>query len=405
ARVAVMDIALPLAGLMALWLGMMRLVERAGLIRSVARLLRPVLCRLFPDVPPDHPAMGSMVMNLSANMLGLNNAATPLGLRAMRDLEQLNRARGTATDAMCTFLALNTSSVQLIPATAVAVLAAAGSKAPTAIVGTALAATAVSTAVGIVSVKLLEKTPWFRLSAPRGSRETFSEEPSGEETPSKGASEPRERASRGWRRALPWALAAGFLALLVRQTAAGIHGGAPPGMAAVQAVSALAIPFLLAFLPLYAAVRGLPVYEEFVEGAKEGFQVSLRIIPYLVAMLVAIRIFRAGGGVEWLSRMLGPALAAIGFPADLLPMALTRPLSGSAAIGLFSDLATRLGPDHLVTRMGGTLLGSTETTLYVAAIYFGAVGVKRVRHAVLAGLLADLAGILASVWICRAMWG
>jgi spore maturation protein B len=173
----------------------------------------------------------------------------------------------------------------------------------------------------------------------------------------------------------------------------------------MNAVSVLAVPFLLALFPLYAALRRVPVYEEFVEGAKEGFQVAVKIIPFLVAMLVAIGMFRAAGGVDLLTRGLQPLLGWAGFPPELLPMALTRPLSGSATIGLFADLAHTLGPDHLVTRMGGTLLGSTETTLYVLAVYFGAVGIRRARHAVAAGLLADLAGIIASVLLCRWMWG
>ncbi|HNQ91214.1 MAG TPA: spore maturation protein [Verrucomicrobiota bacterium] len=162
---------------------------------------------------------------------------------------------------------------------------------------------------------------------------------------------------------------------------------------------------MLAFFPLYAALRGVPVYEEFVQGAKEGFEVVVRIIPYLVAMLVAVGTFRAAGCIDWLSRLLQPALDLARFPAELLPMALTRPLSGSATIGLFADLVNTLGPDHLVSRMGGTILGSTETTFYVIAVYFGAVGVRRTRHAVAAGLLADAAGIAASVLVCRMMFG
>jgi spore maturation protein SpmA len=405
AKTAVMEIALPLIGLTALWLGVMRLAEQAGMVRALARGLRPLLRRLFPDVPADHPAMGSMLMNLAANMIGLTNAATPLGLRAMTDLEKLNRRPGAATNAMCTFLAINTSSVQLIPTTAIALLAAAHSASPTAIVGTALLATSCSTAVGIAAVKLLERLPGYRLP------------PQPESQPPAAAADhlaPEDAGacaagSRGKLCAVVGTLLLiGFFAVLMVRA---IHGGeASPAeptlfLRVMNSISLLAVPFMLAFFPLYAAARGVRVYEEFVEGAKEGFHVAVRIIPYLVAMLVAVGMFRSAGGVDLLTRVLKPALDWMQFPPELLPLALTRPLSGSASIALFADLIKSLGPDHLVSRMGGTLLGSTETTLYVVAVYFGAVGVQRARHAIAAGLLADLAGIIASVVICRLVFG
>lgn len=415
AKTAVLEIALPLVGITALWLGMMRLAEKAGMIQSLARLLRRPLRRLFPEVPADHPAMGSMLMNMAANMIGLTNAATPLGLRAMQDLERLNPHPGTATNAMCTFLAINTSSLQLLPMTAISILAAKGSANPSAIVSTALLATACSTAVGITAVKLLERARGFRLperdaeTRPAPAEGTMSPAdalaPNADPPASPALAAPRPLSL--WARLLLAAFLAAFLFLfgqLLSQPAAE-PASATGFVRFMNAFSILAIPFFLAGLPLYAALRRVPVYEEFVEGAREGFQVAVRIIPFLVAMLVAIRMFREAGGVEIITQHLGPALAWIGFPSDLLPMALTRPLSGSATIGLFADLADTLGPDHLVTRMAGTLLGSTETTLYVAAVYFGAVGIRRVRHAVAAGLLADLAGIIASVAICRLMWG
>jgi spore maturation protein B len=186
-------------------------------------------------------------------------------------------------------------------------------------------------------------------------------------------------------------------------------GQAEPGsslfLRVMDSISLLAIPFFLGVFPLYAVFRGVRVYEEFVEGAKEGFQVAVRIIPFLVAVLVAIGMFRGAGGIDLLTRMLEPILDLLKFPAELVPLSLTRPLSGSASIGLFSDLVRTFGPDHTITRMGGTILGSTETTLYVVAVYFGAVGVRRTRHAVAAGLLADLAGIIASVVVCRLVFG
>lgn len=405
AKTAVMTIALPLIGLTALWLGVMRLAERAGMIQALARALRPALRWLFPDVPADHPAMGSMLLNLAANMIGLTNAATPLGLRAMNDLEKLNRHPGTATNAMCTFLALNTSSVQLLPTTAIGILAAAGSTQPTAIVGTALLATLCSTVVGVVAVKGLQNRRAFRLPAPAV--------PSvGPVAPAETDSAPDTPATAG-PQPVRWAGTAvlvflGFFVWLFWRTLTTPVAGAESESGFVRvmnAVSVLAIPFFLGFFPLYAALRRVPVYEEFVEGAKEGFHVAVRIIPYLVAMLVAVGMFRAAGGIELLARGLGPVLGWAGFPVDLLPMVLMRPLSGGATIGLFSELVSAHGPDSLVSRMGATVLGSTETTLYVVAVYFGAVGVRRTRHAVAAGLLADLAGVVASVAICQAVFG
>lgn len=416
-------IALGLIGIMALWLGVMRLAEKAGLVQRIARGLRPIMRRLFPDVPSEHPAMGSMVMNMSANMLGLGNAATPLGLRAMRDLESLNPRPGVATNAMCTFLAINTSSVQLIPATAIAILAASGSTRPTAIVGTALLATLCAASVAIISVKLLEKLPIFRISPPdhrtkteQDFRKTEIKEEAGINDPGSSNSivsqEPAKPLSiLGFIALIGLALL--FIALFVRMVAPTWFGIAmAPGVAAqnvfvrsVNALSILAIPFLLSFFPLYAAARGVKVYDEFVEGAKEGFGVILKIIPFLVTMLVAIGMFKGAGGIDLLSRLLSPILMPLQFPTDLLPLALMRPLSGSATLALLTDIVHRLGPDNIVSLTAATIYGSTETTFYVAAVYFGAVGIKHTRHAIPAGLLADLTGVIASVIICRAVLG
>lgn len=402
-KTAVMTLALPLAGVMALWLGVMRLAEKSGLMHALAKLLRPLMTRLFPDVPAEHPAMGSMIMNMAANMLGLANAATPLGLRAMQDLEKLNPRPGTATNAMCTFLALNTSSVQLIPASAVAILAAAGSVQPTAIIGTALIATLCSTAVGLIAVKSLEKLPFYKLPPVTATdevakRKEDADQPDSLTTP---APEPL-----GWRSRLLLSIFGVFFLYLVWQTASAGYDGDRGWFASyVEALSILAIPFLLSFFPLYAALRSVPVYEEFVEGAKEGFQVALRIIPFLVAILVAIGMFRGAGGIDMLSRALDPALKFVGFPAELLPMALMRPLSGSGSLGIFSELVATHGPDSILARMAGTIMGSTETTFYVLAVYFGSVAIRRTRHAVPAGLLADTAGIAASIIVCRIVFG
>lgn len=405
-------IAMGLIGIMSLWLGIMRLAERSGLVQVIARGLRPLTAKLFPDVPPEHPAIGSIVMTIAANMLGLSNAATPLGLKAMGHLDSLNERPGTATNAMCTFLAISTSSVQLIPATAIAILSSAGSSDPTAIIGTALIATSCAAVAGIVSVKLLEKLPIFRLGPVPVSGPAKAEIEADSSSP---LAEPPPLTPLGI--LILFAFFAGFIWIgcnaysspLVQSAAAShqVHQGSSfmqVFTAIIGAVSILAIPFLLSFFPLYAALRKVKVYEEFVEGAKEGFQVAVRIIPFLVAILVAVGMFRAVGGIEIISKYLGPKLDLIGFPTDLLPIVLVRPLSGSATTGLFAELVKNCGPDSLISRTAGTILGSTETTFYVIAVYFGSVAVKRTRHAVLAGLTADLTGVIASVIVCRLMF-
>ena len=399
AKTAVMTIALPLAGVMALWLGIMRLADKSGLMHALARALRPLMTRLFPDVPADHPAMGSMIMNMSANMLGLANAATPLGLRAMQDLEKLNPRPGTATNAMCTFLALNTSSVQLIPASAVAILAAAGSVQPTAIIGTALVATLCSTLAGLTAVKTLEKLPFYQLPPVSPADEAAKKTEAAASPEPVTAAPPVPLAL--WSRLILAAFGVFFLFLLWRTAGQGYDGDRGWFASYVTAISLLAIPFLLSFFPLYAVLRRVPVYEEFVEGAKEGMQVALRIIPFLVAILVAIGMFRGAGGIDLISRALDPVFQVVGFPAELLPMALMRPLSGSGSLGIFSELVATHGPDSLLARMAGTIMGSTETTFYVLAVYFGSVAIRRTRHAVPAGLIADFTGIVASIAICR----
>lgn len=386
----VMTIVLALIPIMALWLGIMRLAERSGLIQVLARAIRPVMSRLFPDVPSGHPAMGSMVMNMAANLLGLGNAATALGLRAMSDLEKLNRTPGTATNAMCTFLAINTSSIQLIPMTTVAILAAAGSVQPTAIIGTSLFATTCSTLVGLVAVKFFERLPGFRLP-------TITTEPALCTEREEASDEAAPLSLTG--KALLLAFVLLFVFWFGQQMLK--PSTEPVFIRAVSTVSVLAIPFLIAFFPLYAALRRISVYEEFVEGAKEGFNVAVRIIPYLVAILVAVGMLRAVGGIDLLSKGLAPLLDFVGLPPDLLSIILVRPLSGSATTGLFTELVKTAGPDSLVARMAGTILGSTETTFYVIAVYFGSVAIRRTRHAIAAGLTADLAGVIAAILVCK----
>src|SRR5512133_3899794 len=353
AEFAVMRTALPLVGIMALWLGIMRLAERAGMVAMLARALRPLMRRLFPDVPPEHPAMGSMLMNMAANMLGLGNAATPLGLRAMRDLEALNPHPGTATNAMCTFLAINTCSIQLIPVTAIAILAANKSTNPTAIVGTTLMATAIGATTAVTMAKLLQNLPVFRVkssSAPLVAKATT--EASAQ--PDKVLVKEAEGLAplQWWGKLIMSLFGAFFLFLLVRMMFPALLGQAPGDQGPtpslfirfVDSLSRLSIPLLLCLFPLYAALRKVKVYEEFVDGAKEGFDVGVRIIPYLVAILVAIGMFRAAGGIDLLGSVLKPVMLAVGFPHELLPMVLMRPLSGSGTLGIFAELVKQFGP-------------------------------------------------------------
>ena len=414
-------IAIGLIGIMAMWLGAMRIAEKAGIIQSISKFLKPVLKWLFPDVPENHPAMGSMVMNIAANMLGLSNAATPLGLRAMKDLQSLNPNPNVATNAMCTFLAINTSSVQLIPMTAIAVLAAAGSLNPTAIVGTSLIATLFSTIAGVGSAKIMEKWRIFKIQPSKDNNlnqvKTEADSNSAKESattdnnappvlPSDSQSPPLSKTKKCFIYLLILLFLFAFFRIAFPKyfDSTSLFSREPLFVRIVNAISLLAIPFLLSWFTLTAALKGIKVYEEFIQGAREGFDVAIRIIPYLVAILVAIGMFRGAGGIELLSSILKPVLDKLGFPVELLPMALLRPLSGSATLGIFSDIVKQCGADSLVARMAGTLYGSTETTFYVIAVYFGSVNIRRTRHSIAAGLIADFVGIVAAVIVCRALF-
>jgi spore maturation protein SpmA len=380
------NIALGLIGIMALWLGVMKVAEDAGLITIIAKALKPITTRLFPDVPADHPAMGSMIMNISANMLGLGNAATPFGLKAMEELDQLNPKKGTATNAMCTFLAINTAGMTLIPATAIAIRASAGSSDPAIIIGTSLFGAFCATVAGLTAVKILEKFP-IR----------------------KGELGTRFRKSL---KAFTILLALIALAVLIIFSGLGSLVGSVFSFVTpdlfkriIQIFSTVAIPLLIILFIGYGAIKKVKVYEQFVEGAKEGFQIAVRIIPYLVAMLMAIGIFRAGGAMEWLIYILRPMTDFIGMPAEALPMALMRPLSGSGSLGIMAEIMAVHGPDSFIGILVSTFFGSTETTFYVLAVYFGAVNVKNTRHALPAGLIADVSGILGAVFIVKLLFG
>jgi len=391
------ELAIGLVGAMALWLGLARIAEEAGLMGAISRALRPVMGRLFPDVPPGHPAMGAMVMNLSANIMGLGNAATPLGIKAMQELDRLNPKKGEATDAMCLFLAINTSSVTLLPLGVIAVRSSAGASDPSGILLPSVLATTVSTSVAILSAKLLARI-YSRMERPplEGPSETLRSPGDGGD---KAEDELAAPGAYGWRR---WLLPAfsglfvgGMIVEGVRRFSAG-QGAA----GALSALTNWLIPFLMGVLVVYGMSRRLAVYESVCEGAKEGFQVALGIIPFLVAILVAIGMFRASGALDLLTRASAPFTHLVGMPPETVPLALVRPLSGAGAFGIMSDIVAR-APDSMAAFVASIMQGSTDTTFYILAVYFGSVQVTRVRYSVVAGLLADAAGILASVLMGR----
>ncbi len=379
AAAGAVELALGLVGVMTLFLGLMKVAENGGLLRVIARLIRPLMTRLFPDVPTDHPAMGAMILNLSANALGLGNAATPFGIRAMQELNRLNPHPGTATDAMALFLAVNTSSVTLLPTGVIALRAAAGSADPAGILPTTLFATACSTATAILAAKMFAKL------APRGPLPPAPEPP---------LPEAAEVTKRDVEAAYP--LWASLLAL------AAVLALIPVTVAFGRSLSPWIMPGLMAGFLLFGLCRRVPVYESFVDGAKEGFQVAVKIIPYLVAILVAVGMLRASGAMDALISVLEPWTARVGLPAVALPMALMRPLSGSGAFAILASVINdpAIGPDSYAGYLVSTIQGSTETTFYVMAVYFGAVQIRRVRHALAAGIAADVAGVFAAVIAC-----
>jgi spore maturation protein SpmA len=375
------DLAIGLVGVMTLFLGLMKVAEAGGMLQILARLIRPLMVRLFPDVPADHPAMGAMILNLSANLLGLGNAATPFGIRAMQELDRLNPQKGTATNAMALFLAINTSSVTLLPTGVIALRDAAGSANAAAILPTTLFATICSTAVAILAAKLYQR--WATPQA------VFEPVATPEEAVHTGSD-----LSDGQAQGYPlWVCTLALLALIGMVPLAVLYG---------KNVSPWIIPGLLAFFIGFGAVRRVRVYEVLVEGAKEGFQVALRIIPYLVAILVAVAMLQASGVMGAFVSWLGPLTSKFGLPAEALPMALMRPLSGSGAYGIMTAIIKdpAIGPDSYIGYLVCTLQGSSETTFYVLAVYFGAVQVRRVRHTLAAGLTADLAGVVGAILAC-----
>ncbi len=356
------EISLGLAGILSLWLGLMKIGERAGVIGFFGRLVSPLFTRLFPGVPKGHPAMGSIFMNVSANMLGLDNAATPLGLKAMQELQSINKKKDTATDAMIMFLVLNASGLCFIPISIMMYRAQAGAANPTDIFLPILLATFISTLVGIVALCIKQR---IRLTDPV---------------------------------LLAWLAGMGAIIALIVWLFSGMEGERVEQWSGFIA-NALLLSVIVLFL-MAGMRKKVNVYETFIEGAKEGFKTAVTIIPYLVAILVAIGMFRASGAMDWLTRGATWIVGCCGIDTgwvEALPTALMKPLSGSGSRGMMIDLMTAHGADSFVARVSAAIQGSTDTMFYVLAVYFGSVGIRKTRYAVGYALLADIAGSVAGV--------
>lgn len=359
------EISLGLTGVLSLWMGVMKVGEKGGVVNVLARLLSPVFTKLFPDIPKGHPVTGSIFMNIAANMLGLDNAATPLGLKAMEQMQELNTKKDTASNPMIMFLVLNTSGLTLIPVSIMVYRAQMGAAQPTDIFIPILLATFFSTLVGIIVTSLFQRINLLNRTM---------------------------------------LLTLGGVCTLV---AAIIWGFSQMDSEAMNRWSTTVANILLMTIITGFIVAGVRkkvnVYDAFIEGAKEGFTTAVRIIPYLVAILVGIGVFRASGAMDMLIGGLRAGVDACGVDAqwvDAMPTALMKPLSGSGARGMMVDAMTTYGADSFVGRLASVFQGSTDTTFYILAVYFGSVGVSKTRHAVTCGLLADLAGILAAIAIC-----
>nr|WP_243893132.1 nucleoside recognition domain-containing protein [Shewanella algae] len=364
------EIALGLIGVLTLWMGLMRLGEKAGVVAAIAWVFEPLLSKLMPEVPRGHPAYGSVTMNLTANMLGLDNAATPLGLKAMADLQSLNPDKKTATNAQILFLVLNTSSVTLVPVTVFLYRAQQGAADPADIFLPILLSTLGSTLAGLSVVALVQRI-----------------------------------------RLLDWVVL-GYGAMLLGGLSAGVMYLLTLGAERIGEVSAvlgngLLLGIIFAFV-LVALLRRVAVYDEFIEGAKSGFEQSVRLIPYLLAMLLAIALLRASGALDYLLGVIAALVGHMGMDGrfiDALPTALMKPLSGSGARAMMLETMAHYGVDSFAGRLAAIFQGSTETTFYVLAVYFGAVGIRNGRHALACGLFADLAGICTAIVVCYWFYG
>ncbi len=450
-KAVVMTIALPLAGTIMMFLGIMRVMEKGGLMEIVARLLSPLLRRIFPEVPANHPAMGAMTMNIAANMIGLGNAATPLGLKAMQHLQELNPNKQSASNAMCMFLALNTAGFTLLPMTSLNYLNAGGVANPQQIIVPTIIATLLASITGIMAALFFQRLPMFRPKpddfAPVDVPATAAAATSAGGTSEKPAAPfkcPPLRTFLIWAAALAFIFGAvlqfipearetvlkgtGLRAVLDQAEAnkkaaaerktqldaekkaaaaapavsegATAHPDETPGWRKnLLTLSTLTIPAILIGVVLWALARGIPVFEEMAEGAKEGFGVVTRIMPFLLVMFVAISCFRDSGALMLLEYLVRPFLMLVGMPAEIFPLAVMRPLSGSGSSGFLTEIILNpANTDHL-RYTGAILFGSTETTFYVLAVYFGSVSIRRTRHALAAGLCADLVGMSTAVFL------
>lgn len=359
------EISLGLTGVLSLWLGVMKVGEKGGMVNALARLLSPVFCKLFPDIPKGHPVTGSIFMNIAANMLGLDNAATPLGLKAMEQLQELNTKKDTATNPMIMFLVLNTSGLTLIPVSIMVYRSQMGAAQPTDVFIPILLATFFSTLAGIVITSLYQRINLLN-------------------------------------RVMIATLGGMSLAVAGIIWGFGQLDKDQMNIVSTTVANILLMTIIVGFI-LAGVRKKVNVYDAFIEGAKEGFQTAVRIIPYLVAILVGIGVFRASGAMDMLIGGVKWCVEAAGGNTDFvgaLPTALMKPLSGSGARGMMVDAMTTYGADSFVGRLSCIFQGSTDTTFYILAVYFGSVGIRYTRHAVACGLLADLAGVLAAIAIC-----
>jgi spore maturation protein SpmA len=380
---------------MALWLGLMKIAEAAGLMNTISKAISPVMKWLFPEIPQNHPAMHAIIMNMSANMLGLGSAATPMGLKAMAELDKLNPNKGTATNAMCLFLAINTSSVTILPLGVITIRAAAGATSPGAIIIPGLLATLCSTIAAIFMAKFL---------ASRNKEEAFvGAEKNSTEAIENPIAEVEKNPPSTIGKIVAWAaIAAVFIAIPYSI----ITGGGMPVnfIDGVAASSVWLIPLLMGALLMGGYLCGVNVYETATQGAKEGFDTAVRIIPFLVAIFVGIGMLRASGALELFTGLVGPFTAQIGLPPEVIPHALLRPLSGTGAFGVMSEIVNN-APDSLAAFISSILQGSTDTTFYIIAVYFGSVSIRRTRYALLAGLTSDFVGIGAAIFFGNLFFG
>ena len=404
------SLALGLIGVMAFFLGIMRVASEGGILEIITRALHPVLRFLFPSIPNNHPAMGAMMLNIGANLLGLGNAATPFGLKAMMELDRLNTNKGMATNAMILFLAINTSGLALLPIGVIGLRAAAGSQDAAGILATTWFASGCATLAGIIVAILLSKSPWYRSEEVSSDNKSIYKKnndslKSTEKKPSILTSTQNTLLSPPrWGKIGASFFYLGLLVALGQQI---YHEANTTNISDIvrNIMSFWLLPILVSGLILFGWIRGVKVYDALVEGAKEGFQVAIKIIPFLVAILVAMGMLRASGCLDLLAYLISPITTFLGMPPEVLPVALVRPLSGTGAMGVMTEIMNTYGPDSLIGYMASTFYGSTETTFYVLAVYFGSINITKTRHALPACLSADIIGILAATLIVKYFYG